>query len=57
MENTKQVRNDLYAEAAKQIAQQIMERGLGEVQKQYDYTHAVTKFNTRIRVLVKKTDE
>ena len=54
MENGNAVKRVLMTHAAQQIAYHIIEQGLGEVEKQYDWMRQTTKFNTRVRVLVKK---
>ena len=54
MEDVKTVKYLLEQHAARQIAQQIVAEGLGEVEKDYDISRKVTTFFTRIRVLVKK---
>lgn len=54
IEDGKPVKINLIEYAARAIAHQIIEEGLGEVEKDYDISRHVTTFNTRIRVLVKK---
>lgn len=54
MEDIKAVKRFLTKHATQQIAYQIVAQGLGEVEQHRDIMRNTTKFNTRIRVLVKK---